>query len=188
MNKIENKSRELESKLEFEITHKTKIQNQLERVKQQYENSLNEIELILAREKKCEEALRKSQRNNKEIMEEFGELKKKLIDLEETRKRIEQQNEILERELESSRSEIKINQTRLEAFQNAFNSMNNENEEDEDGENEEYENDEDDEENENEYDFDLDTNNDEDRSDKSKDTYRFLNSSLSRISTKSDYS
>ena len=44
----------------------------------------------------------------------------------------EQQNEILERELDSSKSEIKINQNRLEAFQNAFNSMNNEDEDDED--------------------------------------------------------
>lgn len=65
-----------------------KIKNQLERVKQQYENSSNEIEIILTREKKCEEQLRKAQRNNKETLEEFGEIKKKLIDLEETKKRL----------------------------------------------------------------------------------------------------
>jgi hypothetical protein len=38
----------------------------------------------------------------------------------------ENQNEILERELEASKSEIKVSLTRLEAFQNAFSSMNDE--------------------------------------------------------------
>lgn len=44
----------------------------------------------------------------------------------------EQQNEILEKELEAARSEIKLNATRLDAFQNAFNSINDEIESDED--------------------------------------------------------
>lgn len=139
LNKIENRTREFESKLEFEVTHKTKIQNQLDRVKQQYENSLNEIEIILSREKKCEDTLRKSQRGNKEILEEFGEIKKRLIDLEESKKRVEQQNEILERELDSSRSEIKINLTRLEAFQNALNTINESEDDDDDDDGEEGE-------------------------------------------------
>ncbi len=57
-------------------------------MKQQYENASNEIELILSREKKCEEQLRRAQRNNKDTLEEFGEIKKKLIDLDETKKRL----------------------------------------------------------------------------------------------------
>lgn len=88
VSKLEHKTRDLEGKLEFETTFKTRIQNQLERVKQQYESSSNEIEQLLAREKKCEEQLRKAQRNNKETLEEYGEIKKKLIDLEETKKRL----------------------------------------------------------------------------------------------------
>lgn len=88
VSKLEHKMRDLEGKLEFETTFKTRIQNQLERVKQQNESSSNEIEQLLAREKKCEEQLRKAQRNNKETLEEYGEIKKKLIDLEETKKRL----------------------------------------------------------------------------------------------------
>lgn len=57
-------------------------------MKQQYEKSSADIELIQAREKKCEEQLRKAQRNNKETLEEYGEIKKKLIDLDETKKRL----------------------------------------------------------------------------------------------------
>lgn len=132
LNKMENKLREVENKLEFENMHLIRLQNHLDRVKQQYENAQNEIELILNREKKCEENLRRAQRHNKDILEEFGELKKKLIDYEESKKRIEQQNEILERELDSCRSEIKISQTRLEAFQNAFSAMNESESDDED--------------------------------------------------------
>ncbi|RNA37443.1 unconventional myosin-XVIIIa, partial [Brachionus plicatilis] len=168
--KMENKLRELENKLEFESTHRIRLQNHLDRVKQQYENSQNEIELILGREKKCEENLRKVQRHSKEILEEFGDLKKKLIDYEETKKRIEQQNEILERELDSCRSEIKINQTRLEAFQNAFNAMN-------------ESDDEDDEQNDDESDLaeDFSDITDSDRASSSK----FLNVSMSKMSVKS---
>lgn len=88
VSKLEHKMRDLEGKLEFEVTFKMRIQNQLERVKQQCESSSNEIEQLLAREKKCEEQLRKAQRNNKETLEEYGEIKKKLIDLEETKKRL----------------------------------------------------------------------------------------------------
>ena len=40
----------------------------------------------------------------------------------------EQQNEILERELENAKNEIKVSQNRLDAFQQAFNSINDENE------------------------------------------------------------
>ena len=69
--------------------------------------------------------LKKSQRQYKETLEEFGDIRRKLIDLEETKKRLEQQNEILERELDTARGEIKINQNRLDAFQAAFATMNN---------------------------------------------------------------
>lgn len=130
LSKLEHKTRDLEGKLEFESTFRTRVQNQLERVKQQYESSSNEIEVILGREKKCEEQLRKAQRNNKELLEEYGEIKKKLIDLEETRKRLEQQNEILERELETAKSELNVSGKRLEAFQNALNEINDDDEDD----------------------------------------------------------
>lgn len=64
----------------------------------------------------------------------------------------EQQNEILEKELQSLRAEIKINQNRLEAFQSAFISMNDEeNEEDDD------EDDEDEEDDDEEVDYDSET-------------------------------
>ncbi|CAF0906401.1 unnamed protein product, partial [Brachionus calyciflorus] len=174
LNKLENKQRELESKLDFEITHRNKIQSHLDRVKQLYENSQNEIELILSREKKCEDNLRKAQRHNKELMEEYGDLKKKLIDLEETRKRIAHENEILEQELETCKNEIKINKTRLEAFQNAFNSMNNESEEDDDDEEQIEEDD---------SDIEYQLSEIIDTSDKA---FKFLNSSMSKMSVKSN--
>jgi myosin-18 len=144
LNKIEGKVRDLECKLDLETTHKHRLQNQLERVKQQYEKSLHDIDVISSREKKCEDALKKTHKQNREYLEELGDLRKKLIDIEETRKRLDQQNEILEKELESSRGEIKVNQNRLEAFQNAFNLMNNDEDEEED---DDYIDDEDDEDN-----------------------------------------
>ena len=131
LNKIESRLRDAENKHEFEQTQRSKFQNQLERVKAQYDNSLSEIETILVREKKCEDQLKKAQRANKETLEEFGDLKKKLIDLEESKKRLEKQNEILEKELESLKMELKVSANRLEAFQMAFNSMNESEEEDE---------------------------------------------------------
>jgi archaellum component FlaC len=88
VNKIESKIRDFECKLDLEITHKTRFQNQLERVKQQYEKSLADIDHISAREKKIEDSFKRSQRQNKDISEELGELKRKLIDLEETKKRL----------------------------------------------------------------------------------------------------
>ena len=88
VNKIESKIRDFECKLDLETTHKTRFQNQLERVKQQYEKSLADIDHISAREKKTEDSFKRSQRQNKDISEELGELKRKLIDLEETKKRL----------------------------------------------------------------------------------------------------
>ena len=88
LNKNESKIRDLECKLDLEVTHKTRFQNQLERVKQQYEKSLAEIDHISVREKKTEDTFKRSQRQNKEASEELGELKRKIIDLEETKKRL----------------------------------------------------------------------------------------------------
>lgn len=129
MSKIESKLRDMENKLEFEQTQKNKFQNQLDRLKAQYDQGMNETESILTREKKCEDQLKKAQRANKEILEEYGEMKKKLIEQEETKKRVEKQNETLEKEIEALKMEIKVNQNRLEAFQLAFNSMNESDEE-----------------------------------------------------------
>ncbi len=119
------------------LNHFILIKNQLERLKVQYDNSISEVEKILVREKKCEDQLKKAQRTNKETLEEFGDLKKRLIDLEENKKRLEKQNEILEKEMDSLKMELKINLNRLEAFQMAFNTMN-------ESEEEENENDDDD--------------------------------------------
>ena len=88
VNKVESKIRDFECKLDLEVTHKTRFQNQLERVKQQYEKSLIDLDHILSREKKIEDSFKRSQRQNKETSEELGELKRKLIDLEETKKRL----------------------------------------------------------------------------------------------------
>lgn len=88
VNTIESKIRDLEGKLDLEVTQKTRLQSQLERARQQYEKAMNEVENISAREKKVEDTLKKSQRQNKEANEEFGDVQKKLIDLEETKKRL----------------------------------------------------------------------------------------------------
>lgn len=56
----------------------------------------------------------------------------------------EQQNEILERELETAKSELNVNTKRLEAFQMALNEINNDDEDDDD----DMDDDDDDEENE----------------------------------------
>ncbi len=88
LNKVESRIRELECKLDLEVTQKQRLQGQLERVKQQYEKAISEADMICIREKKVEESLKKSQRQNKETVEEFGDLQKKVIDLDETRKRL----------------------------------------------------------------------------------------------------
>lgn len=87
-NKVESRLRDLECKLDLELTQKTRFQNQLDRVRQQHERSVAQYESILAREKKIEETLKKSQRQSKEAVEEFGDVQKKIIDLEETKKRL----------------------------------------------------------------------------------------------------
>lgn len=87
-NKIESKIRDLEYKLDLEVTHKTRIQTQLERVKQQHEKAVSQTEAIISREKKLEDTLKKSQRQNKDAIEEFSDVQKKVIDLEETKKRL----------------------------------------------------------------------------------------------------
>lgn len=52
-------------------------------------------------------------------------------------KQKEQQNEILERELESAKAELNVSSKRLEAFQNALNEINNDEEDDEDDDDDE---------------------------------------------------
>ncbi len=88
LNKVESRIRELECKLDLEGTQKQRLQNQLDRVKQQHEKAVSEVETIGMREKKVEDSLKKLQRQNKETVEEFGDVQKKVIDLEETKKRL----------------------------------------------------------------------------------------------------
>ena len=57
-------------------------------MKQQQEKSMAEVEIIASREKKCEDSLKKSQRQCREAHEELGDMRKKLIDFEEAKKRI----------------------------------------------------------------------------------------------------
>ena len=86
--KYESKIRDLECKLDLEITYKNRAQNQLERLKQQYDKALNECEQLSNREKKTEDGYKRINRHNKETQEEIVDLKKKLTDYDETKKRL----------------------------------------------------------------------------------------------------
>ena len=70
------------------VQSKFSFKLQLERVKQQHERSLAEIEVVMTREKKYEESLKKSQRQCKDLLDEIADMQKKQIDLDETKKRI----------------------------------------------------------------------------------------------------
>lgn len=59
------------------------------------------------------------------------------ITINKHKQKKEQQNEILERELESAKAELNVSSKRLEAFQNALNEINNDEEEDEDDDDDE---------------------------------------------------
>ena len=146
LGKLETRCRELECKLELESVHKQRLHSQLERVRQQSDKVAAEREHVVAREKRAEEALKKSQRLNRDAAEEIGEMRKRLVDADEAKKRCEQQNDILERELDAARDELKTVQTRLDAFTNAFNLMSNEDDDDDDDEDEEEEEEEEEEE------------------------------------------
>jgi myosin-18 len=88
VSKFESKIRDLECKLDLEMTYKSRVQNQLDRLKQQYDKCLGDCEQLACREKKTEDGYKRINRHNKETMEEIMELKKKLNDYDETRKRL----------------------------------------------------------------------------------------------------
>lgn len=88
VNKFESKIRELECKCDLEQTHKVRLQAQLERMKQAYDKCLTDCEQLANREKKSEDGLKRINRHNKETQEEISEMRKKMTDFEETKKRL----------------------------------------------------------------------------------------------------
>jgi len=124
VSKYESKIRDLECKLDLESTYKNRLQNQIERLKQQYDKTLDEYEQLSGREKKTEDGFKRINRHNKETQEEIMDLKKKLIDYDENKKRLEDENDILEKELANCKNELKVAINRIDNFKNALNAMN----------------------------------------------------------------
>ena len=124
VSKYESKIRDLECKLDLESTYKNRLQNQLERLKQQYDKILVECDQLSSREKKTEDGFKRINRHNKETQEEIMDLKKKLIDYDENKKRLEDENDILEKELSNIKNELKVALNRIDNFKNALNAMN----------------------------------------------------------------
>ena len=96
----------------------------MERLKQQYDKTLDEYEQLSSREKKTEDGFKRINRHNKETQEEIMDLKKKLIDYDENKKRLEDVNDILEKELTNCKNELKVAINRIDNFKNALNAMN----------------------------------------------------------------
>jgi myosin-18 len=84
----ELKVKEMETKLDLELTLKSHLQVQYDRIKQLYESRLAEFDACLSKEKKYEDSLKRLQRTNKDLNEEFVDIRKKLIDADEYKKRL----------------------------------------------------------------------------------------------------
>lgn len=118
--RLELKIREFESKLELEITSKSRMEIQIQRLKEVVDKLTKEKEEVRVREAAAQELAKKTNRQLRDVKEEFTTIQGKETELCQKKFDLEKQLEVAEAETLTVRSDLKLALKRIEDLQAAI--------------------------------------------------------------------
>merc|ERR1712045_604512 len=120
MKRLEMKIRELDSKLELEVTTKGRMETQVGRLKETIERLNKEIEDIRIKEQSSQDQQRKMGRQLRDLKEDYATLQGKESDLLQKNGDLEKQIEVSDVEVLTLKGDLKLAMKRIEDLQVAI--------------------------------------------------------------------
>merc|ERR1712018_605854 len=120
LKRLEMKIRELESKLELEVTTKGRMDTQIGRLKETIERLNKEIDEIRIKEQSSQDQQKKLNRQLRELKEDYASLQGKEGDLIQKNGDLEKQMEVSDVEVMTLKSDLKLAMKRIEDLQVAI--------------------------------------------------------------------
>lgn len=118
--RLELRTKELESRLEFEQATRARMENQLSRHKDSLEKAQSEVGQIRSKEIHAQDALKKSQRTIRELREEIQSFANKDQENLSKRKEAEKRLETVESECAAARADLRLALQRISDLQQAM--------------------------------------------------------------------
>jgi myosin-18 len=118
--RLELRTKELESRLEFEQTTRARLEVQTNRLKDALEKAQNEIAQVKTKEAVAQESLKKTQKSLRELREEFHVMANREQESSTKRKDLEKRLEGIESEAASARSDLRLALQRIADLQQAM--------------------------------------------------------------------
>merc|ERR1711963_221586 len=119
--RLELKVKELESKLELEQTTRTRMDTQINRLKEAIEKLNHESDALRNKEASAQDNVRKLQRALRELKEDYANLQQKEIDANAKKSEYEKLHELAEAETITAKNDLKLALKRIEDLQTAIN-------------------------------------------------------------------
>ena len=120
MKRLEMKIRELESKLELELTTKGRMDTQIGRLKETIERLNKEVEEIRIKEQSSQDQQKKLGRQLRDLKEDYATLQGKESDLHQKNGDLEKQIEVSDVEVITLKGDLKLAMKRIEDLQVAI--------------------------------------------------------------------
>jgi myosin-18 len=117
MTRLEAKIRDLEAKLDLELTTRQRAETQLSRLKEQFDQETEDRHSAMADDSRVQEQIRRLQRQVRELEEELTELRLKEAESTQRRLDLERKYESLETEYEQSQSDLQLAFKRISDLQ-----------------------------------------------------------------------
>ncbi|XP_052800270.1 unconventional myosin-XVIIIa-like isoform X12 [Mya arenaria] len=118
--RLENKIRDLETRLELETTNKHRLEVQVTRTKEQYDRTNEEKEQLGAARIHAEENIKRVQRQLRDLREEFSDVQKREMEMAHKYKENENKVAELEGDFEQNQSDLKLAFKRISDLQAAL--------------------------------------------------------------------
>lgn len=118
--RLELRTKELESRLEFEQTTRARLEVQVNRHKEAVEKAQAEMSVVKAKEMATQDALKKSQKSLRELREEFHTISNREQEACMKRKDLEKRLETAEAEAATARADLRLAMQRITDLQQAM--------------------------------------------------------------------
>lgn len=118
--RLELRTKELESRLEFEQMTRARLEVQCNRLKENVEKAQNENAQVRTKEAQAQEALKKTQKSLRELRDDFHTVSNRDLEAMTRRKELEKKMETCEAEAASARSDLRLALQRIADLQEAM--------------------------------------------------------------------
>lgn len=118
--RLELRAKELESRLDLEQATRTRLETQVNRLKEHLDKVQSEVSQSKLKELTAQEQLKKSQKNLKELREELHAITNKEQDSNAKKKEMEKKIEMTEQETTSVKNDLRLALQRIADLQQAM--------------------------------------------------------------------